>query len=126
MGALIYPLIYYCIIIVVLIVSFAIFIKRNKKKDAIILLSVLIVAVSIFVIAYFDIIQDIVCQEVIIIQGEYTDRREQAPYGDTIIIDGTLKLYSTSNVTKNKVQGQTYIIEYYKNSRIIRSMELLD
>jgi hypothetical protein len=69
---------------------------------------------------YFCILQDTI--EVI---GEYTDCREDSVYGVKIIVDEQIELYSTSrSITKNE-RGKQYHIEYYKNSRIIKSMNPL-
>lgn len=126
MKVLIYPLIYNCIIFLVLLVTLIIFIVKKKFKSALIFALVCVLDVFQFITVHSNLIKDITVQETLTVQGEYTDHQIQAPYGNSVIVDDYLKLYSTCGITKDKELGKKYIIVYYKNSKIIKSMDPLN
>lgn len=122
---LVYPLMVYLVGLVIIMCAFLFFCFKKRKKESISFMLVLIICIVIFFTTYVNIVKDIILQDTIEVIGEYTDCREDSVYGVKIIVDEQIELYSTSrSITKNE-RGKQYHIEYYKNSRIIKSMNPL-
>ncbi len=125
MLELYYPIIYQCVILLIFIVCIPIVAKKKHEIVGCILFLVFIVAFYIFLDV--DIVRDINEQDTHVIVAEFTQIRSSAPYGRTYVFDDTLELYRTVIYNNdNFPYGKTYYVEYYKYSKIIKSMKLIE